>query len=56
MKKLFKINWRCFWRHDWTKWEIFDGTSKGIFDKAPIPCDIQRRRCNKCGKYQQEVL
>lgn len=52
----FKIDWGCFWSHDWTKWKLVDGTAKGILDKAPIDCKIQVRRCNKCGKYQSEIV
>lgn len=57
----------CFWFHDWGKWEqftkMFNHYRYGLlqatdaFGKPVVSYERwQRRKCNNCGKEQQERI
>ena len=47
----------CFWGHNWTKWEVIEeGRGKYVLGGGDARYLIQRRRCRKCDKVEQEKI
>lgn len=48
---------KCFWGHDWSKWETYTVNHKATDGTTPFISAIEKRQyreCRRCGKTQDE--
>lgn len=53
------MRWLCLFFHSWSLWEMFEKQMMHIPERGDGIAYIQRaqrRRCSRCGKYQEEEL
>lgn len=46
------IEWKCWFFHDWTKWETQIG--KIMHNGKFVNNSLEIRKCQRCGKVQRE--
>ena len=47
---------RCWWRHDWAKWQIVETVCRSLFSGKEWESDVQVRQCHRCGLIQRRGL